>query len=79
MGLSSPRYIALYAKVFFVVSNIYSASFVLQGAFLKISDIFFILLKSRVVTKSQTYRKEWGVEEGKNPFIYGITYVCFKF
>jgi len=35
-GLSSPQYLALYAKVFLAISTIYSTAFVIQGPFLKI-------------------------------------------
>ena len=37
-GLSPPQYLALYAKVFLVISTIYSTAFVIQGSFLKIWD-----------------------------------------
>ena len=34
-GPCPPKYLALYAKVFLVISTIYSTAFVIQGEFLK--------------------------------------------
>ena len=34
-GSSPPKYLALYAKVFLVISTIYSTAFLIQGSFLK--------------------------------------------
>ena len=37
-GSSSPQYLVLYAKVFLVISPIYSKALLIQGSFLKIWD-----------------------------------------
>ena len=39
-GISPPEYLALYAKVFLVISTIYSTAFLIQGWFLKNWDKF---------------------------------------
>ena len=35
MGSSPPKYLALFAKIFLVISTVYSTAFVIQGSFLK--------------------------------------------
>ena len=42
-GSSPPKYLSLYAKVFLVISTIYSTAFVIQGSFLMNWDKFYEL------------------------------------
>ena len=60
------KYLALYAKVFLVISTIYSTALVVQGSFLKNWDKIRALVKER------------GIDEGANPLIYVIKIYKYK-
>ena len=54
-GSSLPKYLGFYAKVFLVISTIYSTVFVIQGSILKNWDkIKALMVKSEVFMRGQT-------------------------
>ena len=53
-GSCPPKYLALYAKVFLVISTIYSTAFVIQGSFLKNWDKnLSFSVKSELLTREK--------------------------
>ena len=53
-GLPPPKYLALYAKVFLLISTIYSKAFLIQGSFLKIGTKFKLSVKNEELKRGQT-------------------------
>ena len=54
-GSTPTKYLALHAKVFLVISTIYSTAFLIQGSFLKSWDKNLSFnVTSEVLTKGQT-------------------------